>query len=144
MAHIRFVRPAQRDVQEWKEQISIRSLSASSAGSEDLSPPLLPQDEFSIPNSTPDDVSGPISLTPNLCYACHTTLCSQSSRGSSAMSLSGSDSASNVPLPMWVRPILVPVGHHHDGLQVGEYASGVKLSREDMRELIGDSLLPDS
>lgn len=62
------------------------------------------------------------------------------------MSLSVSDSASNTPLPIWVRPIIVPVDCHlprDDGLQVDEYASGVKLSREVMRELIEDSLLPD-
>ena len=145
IAQVLFLRPAQRGVQEWKERISIRSYSdtSSSVVSEEFSPTHPSQD------STLGDVSGPISpqsLTPYLCYACHTTLSSRSSRGAAITSLSGSDLASNTPLPMWVRHNLVPANPPlpKDGLQANETPSGVKLTREDMRVLIEDSLLPDS
>jgi cytoplasmic tRNA 2-thiolation protein 2 len=148
LIYIHLIRPAQRHVQEWKEKISIRSYSDASSPAAFRGIPVthLLHEANLISNSTPDDVCGPISphsLTPYLCYACHTTLTSRSSRGSTATSPTGPDSASDAPLPMWVRHNLAHANSHApcNGFQVDEPSSGVKLSREDMRALIGDSLI---
>ncbi|KAH8822991.1 hypothetical protein DL96DRAFT_1620078 [Flagelloscypha sp. PMI_526] len=57
-------RPAQQGVQEWKARISIRTRDVN-------------VDELAIPAPAS-------SLTPFLCYACHTTLTSRSSRGATS------------------------------------------------------------
>nr|GAT60715.1 predicted protein [Mycena chlorophos] len=74
-------RPAQPGVQEWKERISIR--------------------EFSADKNTrapPATEAGP-GLTPHLCYACHTTLTSRSSRGAA---IASTQPVRTTPLPTWV------------------------------------------
>ena len=138
-----FIRPAQRDVQDWKKQTSIRSYSNSpnSAFSEDLLSTQLSLEAKTV------EVSGsvrPRSLVPSLCYGCHTTLTSRGSRGL-ATSLTGSDSVTNVPLPIWVQDKLIPAHSPVPSRDLqDDDSSVVKLSRGDMRALIEDFLLPDS
>ncbi|KAK1226576.1 Cytoplasmic tRNA 2-thiolation protein 2 [Marasmius sp. AFHP31] len=69
-------RPLQRGVQEWKTRISIRSTT------QNEEPEVLPAS----------------SLTPYLCYSCHTTLTSRTSRSAAITS------SSSIPLPLWVHP----------------------------------------
>ncbi|KAJ7066993.1 hypothetical protein C8F01DRAFT_1119892 [Mycena amicta] len=99
-------RPAQPGVQEWKERISIRELTTPNRDN----PPFPTQ-------------SG---LTPHLCYACHTTLTSRSSRG-------GSGAQSDVhatPLPVWVG-------------SRWPLPEGRVLDSTEMKAVVADFLLPD-
>ncbi|KAH9930086.1 uncharacterized protein B0H18DRAFT_995156 [Fomitopsis serialis] len=101
-------RPVQRGVQEWKSRISIRSRDKS-------------QDE-PPPAST--------SLNPHLCYACHTTMTSRSSRPAPSLGLPASEQSSVrcVPLPVWVDS-----GMHRPA----------RLSEQQMKEAVQDFLLED-
>ncbi|KAK7050951.1 Cytoplasmic tRNA 2-thiolation protein 2 [Paramarasmius palmivorus] len=111
-------RPLQRGVQEWKEQISIRSTS----------------DTSSEPLPSPSR-----SLTPHLCYSCHTTLTSRSSRSVAASSVS--------PLPIWVQSQL----HRHPGDGIDKDSELVRHESEvwerkrvepsEMKAAISDFLL---
>ncbi|TDL25645.1 hypothetical protein BD410DRAFT_743382 [Rickenella mellea] len=110
-------RPAQRGIQDWKSRISIRSLEPPSPH-----PPHVASDD-----------PPPISLTPHLCYACHTTLISRSSRST----VQNGAEASLAPLPVWTRSALV----ESDAADV----MGTKrlVDHEDMRNAIGEFLLHD-
>lgn len=84
----------------------------------------------------PINVASAQSLTPLLCYACHTTLTSRSSRGAAAP-LSPRQSATGVPLPMWV--------HNHvddDERERGIASRTTKLTEKEMQAEIGEFLLP--
>ncbi|KZT73542.1 hypothetical protein DAEQUDRAFT_762001 [Daedalea quercina L-15889] len=98
-------RPVQEGIREWKSRISIRSRN----------------DSQDIPPSTS------ASLTPCLCYACHTTMTSRSSRPAPALGLMASDRPT-VPLPMWV-------------------GSGVplptRMSEQRMRDAVHEFMLDD-
>lgn len=74
----RLVRPLQPGVQEWESRISIRATAPSS--------PSHSSDSFSLLQS----------LTPYLCYSCHATLMSRSSKG-----VSGNITNTSLPLPVW-------------------------------------------
>ena len=81
------------------------------------------------------------SLTPLLCYACHTTLTSRSSRGTAAP-LPPRQSAAQVPLPMWVHSIVD--GRRLNGEQGHVMAlQTTKLTETEMKVEIGEYLLPD-
>ena len=70
------------------------------------------------------------SLTPLLCYACHTTLTSRGTRGG----IAAPQSPGVLPLPMWV--------HNHindDGIAL----QTTKLTEKEMKAEIGEFLLPD-
>ncbi|KAJ7707675.1 hypothetical protein B0H17DRAFT_1192132 [Mycena rosella] len=126
-------RPAQLGVQEWKARISIRSFDEPALAS----PPPHLQNVPSLPVPGPPDAAPPASLTPRLCYACHTTLTSRSSRGSTSSSLH----ANSTPLPMWVVSDLGQGGaHDHDS----EQWRTRKMQERDMKESIAEFLLPDS
>ncbi|KAJ4477222.1 hypothetical protein J3R30DRAFT_3291559 [Lentinula aciculospora] len=75
-------RPLQPDVQEWKARISIRA----TIGTSLLTPPSNTLDSSSLLKS----------LTPHLCYSCHTTLVSRNSKG-----VSGNPANTWLPLPVW-------------------------------------------
>lgn len=94
----------------------------------------------------PINVASAQSLTPLLCYACHTTLTSRSSRGTAAPLPSG-QSATEVPLPMWVRSILDAEAHrrrnHVDVEQEHAIALRTKLTDKEMKAEIGEFLLPN-
>ncbi|KAF8525852.1 hypothetical protein BU17DRAFT_74271 [Hysterangium stoloniferum] len=109
-------KPAQPGIREWKERISIRN---ALRDNEEISTdaPLEPSDTL-----TEDSLL----LSPYLCYACHTTLISRSSRGSRKTSSLG-DQIHQVPLPMWVS----------ENLQ----ASGSRQRRQEMKGEIQEFLL---
>ncbi|KAJ7104125.1 hypothetical protein B0H15DRAFT_9205 [Mycena belliarum] len=121
-------RPAQPGVQEWKARISIRSFDEPAL----VSPPphlkkvLVPKRE-SQAEAAPQH-----SLTPRLCYACHTTLTSRSSRGSTSVSAH----ANSTPLPVWVVSQL--------GSGDGEQWRSRKMEESDMKASLAEFLLPDS
>jgi len=99
-------RPAQLGLQQWKSRISIRSFESKDAAEADVD-----------------------SLTPHLCYACHTTLTSKSSRGTMPVS----SSSSSVPLPVWVQDRL--------GGEERELWRGKSMGEGDMKDAIGEFLL---
>lgn len=95
--------PVQEGIQEWKSRISIRS--------RDDSPP-------------PPSVSP--SLTPYLCYGCHTTLTSRSSRPAPPLELPPPD-RSTVPLPLWV----------------GSGMPRARMGEQQMKDVVSEFLLED-
>ncbi|KAG8748268.1 hypothetical protein FRC10_007658 [Ceratobasidium sp. 414] len=109
MTHIRCLlceRPVQPGVQAWKAQIAIRAFepttSLVAADTPAQSDPISPAAELAptpIASKHPESPT----LTPSLCYACHTQL---TSRGRTVAPLSATGV---VTLPMWVGPNLVKV-----------------------------------
>ncbi|KAG8727968.1 hypothetical protein FRC12_022125, partial [Ceratobasidium sp. 428] len=103
-------RPVQPDIQAWKAQIAIRAFgpgSTSSTTAADDAP--RPPPFGSLPSATGPTSATPAThpklstLTPSLCYACHTQL---TSRGRTVAPLSSVE-AGAVTLPVWVGPNLV-------------------------------------
>ncbi|KAI0264516.1 hypothetical protein BC834DRAFT_883479 [Gloeopeniophorella convolvens] len=72
--------PTQRSVQQWKARISVRSFNE--------------EDPSATTTAAP-------SLTPWLCYSCHTTLTSKSSRSNTSSNPGSSAAASAVMFPTW-------------------------------------------
>ncbi|PFH53008.1 hypothetical protein AMATHDRAFT_84234 [Amanita thiersii Skay4041] len=138
-------RPAQRDVQGWKSRISIRSYPF------DLTDPHLPLHTKSssiVPPLGASHSSGvpadPLAtLTPHLCYLCHTTLTSRSSRGTAgngALPQSGE----SVPLPAWVASRLYKGSVSSEPDQpIGEIWETTKMDEKDMKNVIAEYLIPD-
>ncbi|KAF8806979.1 hypothetical protein BYT27DRAFT_7190689 [Phlegmacium glaucopus] len=140
-------RPAQHNVQAWKASISIRSYhEAALAVSGNTRPPHLSKEEIMNLTTRPINVKSTQSLTPLLCYACHTTLTSRSSRGTAAP-LPPGQSATEVPLPMWVRAIVDTGSHrprnHVDDEREHAMALPTKLTEKEMKAEIGEFLFPD-
>jgi cytoplasmic tRNA 2-thiolation protein 2 len=109
--------PAQSGIQDWKSRISVRSTKD--------------------PSHLPTESSSAESLTPFLCYSCHTTLTSRSSRGNTA---TGSAAAghSSVSLPKWVLSnVRMSLGDTVDG----EAWSRTKLTSSRMKESVATFLL---
>lgn len=140
-------RPAQHGVQEWKAHISIRAYEqASSAVSGNSRPPHLTEEEITKLIQAPINTSpAPLSLTPRLCYACHTTLTSRSSRGT-AVSISAGQSIHDVPIPMWVRaamesslPVNEAIPNDEDDEEIS--SGNIKMTRTDMETQIAEFLL---
>lgn len=141
-----FTRPMQGNAQSWKSRTAIRAFP-------EISQQTTPHDgdekSRMIFNS-----SVHLSLTPHLCYACHTTLTSRSSRGGIAKHhTTGTDSATvAVPLPIWIHPQPLRTSARHssndapDGLMNNENEVWArrKLSSEDTREVLASFLLDDS
>lgn len=117
-----FSSPAQSCIQDWKAQISVRSLKTPSHSSLRSTEPL-----------------SAASLTPSLCYTCHTTLTSRSSRGTTA---TGYDSLENssVPLPTWV---LSNIRTTLELTEDGERWSRTKMSADQMTTTFADCLLEE-
>ncbi|KAF8905111.1 hypothetical protein CPB84DRAFT_1677063 [Gymnopilus junonius] len=137
-------RPAQHGVQAWKSRISIRSYQeVSSAVSGNTRPPHLTEEEITNLTKSSLDITPtsdhPFSLTPLLCYACHTLLTSRSSRGLAA-SLPQGQSTGDVPLPLWVRSSadMAISAHSHESVPLA-----VKMSRREMEKEISEFLLSD-
>ncbi|PCH42562.1 hypothetical protein WOLCODRAFT_137967 [Wolfiporia cocos MD-104 SS10] len=106
-------RPIQAGIQEWKSRISIRSRSPGDA----------------IDEKTP---VGP-SLASHLCYACHTTLTSTSSRPAPPFDATVTKS-SLVALPVWVPPQFS---------EKEELFRTQKMGQEKMRNVVQDFLLDE-
>ncbi|KAJ7158729.1 hypothetical protein C8R46DRAFT_1354647 [Mycena filopes] len=114
-------------IQDWKARISIRSFADPTLASP---PPHMQH----IPTSSVSDrteLDASTSLTPRLCYACHTTLTSRSSRGSTASSAR----PSSTPLPVWVGAQFP--------LDRDEEWRIRKVGEQEMKESIQDFLLED-
>jgi cytoplasmic tRNA 2-thiolation protein 2 len=109
--------PVQPGLEQWKSRISIRSFDD--------------QDE----NRTSS-----LSLVPHLCYACHTTLTSKSSRGVMPGTRS---SPSPVFLPVWTESGLVASTTNEPISADEELWKGKVLNEEQMKSVIGDFLLRD-
>ncbi|KAJ6494855.1 hypothetical protein C8R47DRAFT_1117514 [Mycena vitilis] len=119
-------RPAQPGVQDWKARISIRSFADPTLAS----PPPHAQAQNIATISDHNDAA---SLTPHLCYACHTTLTSRSSRGST----SSSTHVNSTPLPVWIGSQLL------DRAGIEEQWRSKKMEARDMKESIAEFLIPD-
>jgi len=139
-------RPAQRGVQDWKARISIRSFTSPES---DALVPLPSHIQSAIPSPSRPDHSSP-SLTPHLCYACHTTLTSRSSRGTKNSLPTHTNAVA--PLPVWVNSRLLdstanPGNEIRDGLGgedvAGEVWQGKKMDVSEMRDVVQDFLLED-
>ncbi|KAJ7285019.1 hypothetical protein C8J57DRAFT_1290168 [Mycena rebaudengoi] len=123
-------RPAQHGVQDWKTRISIRSLA---------DPALTAPPPHNTTVTAPDalDAEPRASLTPLLCYACHTTLTSRSSRGTAASVQQGGATPSvrqdATPLPVWVNSRLAD----------GELWRSRKMQEADMERSVKDFLIVD-
>ncbi|GLB40393.1 putative plays a central role in 2-thiolation of mcm(5)S(2)U at tRNA wobble positions of tRNA(Lys), tRNA(Glu) and tRNA(Gln) [Lyophyllum shimeji] len=134
-------RPAQFGLQDWKARISIRSFKDSSA-SGSYRPAHFPDKD--IAPAAPETSRSP-SLTPVLCYSCHTTLTSRSSRGTTAVSASKDNP---MPLPMWVTSNLTSAASHAAGDEVGGFTDPSdelwerrKMDTEQMKATVADFLL---
>lgn len=144
-----FCRPAQRGVQDWKARISIRSFDASE--SDGSTPPPSHVHSVVSPSILPQN--SPQSLTPHLCYACHTTLTSRGSRGTApqANTVSRNHKTVIAPLPVWVNSRLLesavnPGNGHQDELgedSAEEVWQGKQMDVDEMRETVKDFLLAD-
>ncbi|KAG7451187.1 uncharacterized protein BT62DRAFT_941926 [Guyanagaster necrorhizus] len=115
--------PVQQGIQDWKSRTSIRTLDAA--------------------ETTSDVIEHSRFISPYLCYACHTTFTSRSSRGSMQ---SGTTS---VRLPVWTGQHLMDAqweGTNGDGghEQKNEVWEKRRAKEEDMKNIIGDFLLGDT
>jgi cytoplasmic tRNA 2-thiolation protein 2 len=145
-----FCRPAQRGVQDWKSRISIRSFDSPECNA---SMPLPPHIQSAIPPAShPRHENSSPSLTSHLCYACHTTLTSRSSRGTALQSKISAQNYSSptTPLPVWVSSRLLK----SDDVKEGPGGSGDEntarevwqsslLGANEMRDAVKDFLLED-
>lgn len=129
-------RPAQRGVQEWKARISIRSRPPPpSDGSTDAlaEPPTGSDADALLP-----------SLTPYLCYACHTTLTSRSARPVPSPWAAVAPS-SVAPLPVWAKARLYwaagsgeEIAHAHE-----EIMQTRRVGQDEMKGIVQEFLLDD-
>ena len=79
------------------------------------------------------------SLTPHLCYACHTTLASRSSRGTALLQSKHSSEFMATPLPTWVIAHLGKAGV----LPKDGEISRKKVGDAEMKDQIKGFLLDD-
>lgn len=129
--------PAQRGVQEWKARISIRSRPPPpSDGQPDA--PAEPQTDVGADALLP-------SLTPYLCYACHTTLTSRSARPVPSPWAATAVQSPIVPLPVWAEARLSSasgggeeVAHAH-----GEIMQTRRVGQDEMKGIVQEFLLED-
>ena len=96
--------------------------------------------------TTSSSSSAQPSLTPLLCYACHTTLTSRGTRGGGGIAAPppqppGQFATTQVlPLPMWVHNRLNDdLDHDHHGIVL----KTTKLNEKEMKAEIEEFLLPD-
>lgn len=137
-------RPAQKGVQEWKARISIRSVrDANTDASQAAPPPKLnpPHDGHQLPPT--------LALTPHLCYACHTTFTSRSSRSAAHLAKGVALGAQGgpVPLPAWVASRMHEFGSGGDsaGHAGGdkEVWQGKQMGAGEMQAVVGEFLLEE-
>ncbi|KAI0649242.1 hypothetical protein C8Q79DRAFT_1085802 [Trametes meyenii] len=132
-------RPAQRGVQEWKARISIRSRHPASTSNND------DQDAAQL-STGPELAAVRPSLTPYLCYACHTTLTSKSSRPAPSPWPTVTPSPA-VALPVWAESRLSPSTRTTDGKESHAHGEVFKQTRrvgeEEMKGIVSEFLLDE-
>ncbi|KAG1775909.1 hypothetical protein EV702DRAFT_1198813 [Suillus placidus] len=123
-------RPMQSAIQEWKGRISIRSYSDDKLAADlaHIPSPCRGNLDTSIPSQVPPILA----LTDFLCYSCHTTLTSRSSRG---VKQPAPGVSSATPLPIWV----ADRGLYEDGL-MGDGARR-KIPEEEMLDTVAEFLI---
>ena len=118
-------RPTQPSVRGWKAQTSIRAFTDEASPAE-------------------EDASLPSSLFSHLCYSCHTTLTSRSSRSATTPSWNSSDIQSEGHLPMWAT-VQSSSGHGDEQNGGPPYTKEVweskKLDVNGMKSVVGGFLL---
>lgn len=133
-------RPAQKGAQDWKTRISIRSFNATETPT--LPPHIQPS---SSPVAPLHDQNNRRLLTPHLCYACHTTYTSRSSRGTALLAKNTPEvlHGTSVPLPAWVSSRLFDIGS--GGEAAGNLAvwQGKRMGTVEMKVAVKDFLLDD-
>lgn len=126
----RSLRPMQSGIQEWKGRISIRSFSDDKLAADLTHLPSSCRDKL---DTSASSRSPPLlALTDFLCYACHTSLTSKSSRGVKQLV---PDVLSAVPLPTWV----ADRGVLDEGLKGGDAL--YKIPQEEMRDIVAEFLI---
>lgn len=125
-------------MQEWKARISIRS----------RAPPPPSDGSLDAPVQSPTDVEADAllpSLTPYLCYACHTTLTSRSARPVPSPWATTAVQSSIVPLPVWAEARLPAttssgeeVVHAHE-----EIMQTRRVGQDEMKGIVQEFLLED-
>ncbi|RPD59982.1 hypothetical protein L226DRAFT_612975 [Lentinus tigrinus ALCF2SS1-7] len=129
-------RPAQRGVQEWKARISIRSQPPPPpADPTDGSAPPVPV----VPESKSDTRP---SLTPYLCYPCHTTLTSRSARPVPSPWPNAAQ-ASVVALPVWTEARLGAGAGGEPSPADEEIMVAKKMGQAEMKGIVNEFLLDD-
>ncbi|OSD06470.1 hypothetical protein PYCCODRAFT_1474610 [Trametes coccinea BRFM310] len=135
-------RPAQRGVQEWKTRISIHSRpptqhptapNGSNGSAVETSPACA---------ADPDSLRP--SLTPYLCYACHTTLTSKSARPVPSP-WPAVARASTVTLPVWAEARLSSAKGDGESTEHvhGEILQTRRVGQEEMKGIVNEFLLDD-
>ncbi|GBE88399.1 Cytoplasmic tRNA 2-thiolation protein [Sparassis crispa] len=119
-------RPVQEGWQEWKSSISVQFRLSSNVEIDPI-PFLHPSVDC-----VPPRLSTAPTLTPHLCYACHTTFTSKSSRATPPPLYPSVTKTPLTPLPTWV-------GSHL--LERQEQISTSRMAREEMRSAVSDFLL---
>ncbi|EGO24176.1 hypothetical protein SERLADRAFT_415378 [Serpula lacrymans var. lacrymans S7.9] len=144
-------RPRQKGIQEWKTRISIRSYDDAKLASDSHIP------AHAHPSAETDQCCSrrifPSSFTPYLCYFCHTTLTSRSSRSGKLFTLSKGNASNHttVSLPGYVSAGLSNLGPGGDqvypagGKEIGEMEiwERKKTSLADMKGTVAEFLLDD-
>jgi hypothetical protein len=119
--------PVPFGVQEWKARISIKTL------------------DSAVEPHVAQDARKSTALRPYLCYACHTTLASRSSRGAPAIlkQTSGTplDTTGTITLPVWAQDRLRDSTLGRDNGFENELESKQRVTPDAMRAAISDYLL---
>ncbi|KIL67622.1 hypothetical protein M378DRAFT_73256 [Amanita muscaria Koide BX008] len=139
-------RPSERDVEGWKSRISIRDYSE--LVDSDLPPHLRDRQPSTTNRPRTDTDIHQHKLTPRLCYSCHTTLLSKSSRGPPLVFTNGTSRSDDlVPLPVWVIARLQTTTDslikEEQIMENEEIWHSVKMDQTSMKETIGRFLLTD-
>jgi cytoplasmic tRNA 2-thiolation protein 2 len=143
----------QSGIRDWKARISIRSL----AEPHIASPLSADKPKNSLSSLRHQSPSHSQNLAPYLCYACHTTLSSRSSRGIKSRHKSPTDGQGNssgvadaAALPVWVESRIVGPLNHNENVpgrtdQNGKNHThgGKSLGGAGMEKIIAEFLLDD-
>ncbi|KAM5530996.1 hypothetical protein V8D89_015323 [Ganoderma adspersum] len=125
-------RPSQRGIQEWKARISIRSQPPPPPPAGRTAPP---------PPSIVEESPARASLTPYLCYPCHTTLTSRSAR-TVPSPWPNTTQPSPVSLPIWTEARLSAVIGVVESTDE-EVVKQRKMGQDEMISIVDEFLLKD-
>ncbi|KAI0749411.1 hypothetical protein C8Q80DRAFT_1218582 [Daedaleopsis nitida] len=140
-------RPVQAGVQEWKARISIRSQPPPPPSASANDPPIAHIEPVAPARVSESDADARASLTPYLCYPCHTTLTSRSARPVPSP-WPGTPHPPVVSLPVWTEARLSASAgddtERDTGVLVdGEVVQSRKLGKDEMAGIVNEFLLDD-